>query len=159
MSCADTFLKSKLRKTSRRPQAPLRRRKLGLQSCARSSLNWLRSFQQARHVICDLDMTFCSPRLLQASHAKAEKKLQEERATLTRFDNELKELERVIKTKKQAVSDAELQLKKFEHDMQTLAKEKTAATNFVANLEKQFDWIQDESECVVFLLSFWFDGC
>ena len=155
MSCADTFLKSKLRKTSRRPQAPLRRRKLGLQSCARSSLNWLRSFQQARHVICDLHTTFCSPRLLQASHAKAEKKLQEERATLTRFDNELKELERVIKTKKQAASDAELRLKKFEHDMQTLAKEKTAATNFVANPQKQFDWMRDESECVVFLLSFW----
>jgi structural maintenance of chromosome 2 len=54
----------------------------------------------------------------------------------------------VIKNKKQAVSDAELQLKKFEHDMQTLAKEKTAATNFVANLEKQYDWIQDESEYV-----------
>lgn len=32
--------------------------------------------------------------------------------------------------------------------MQALAKEKTAATNFVANLEKQYDWIQDESEYV-----------
>lgn len=52
----------------------------------------------------------------------------------------------MIKGKKQAVADAELQLKKLEHDVQTLAKEKTAATNFVANLEKQYDWIQDESE-------------
>lgn len=86
----------------------------------------------------------------QAAHAKAEKKLQEERATLTRFDNELKELERVIKEKKQAVSDADLQLKKYEHDLQTLTKEKTAATNFVTNLEKQYDWIQDESEYVLF---------
>lgn len=34
--------------------------------------------------------------------------------------------------------------------MQALAKEKTAATNFVANLEKQYDWIQDESEYVRF---------
>jgi septal ring factor EnvC (AmiA/AmiB activator) len=84
----------------------------------------------------------------QAAHAKAEKKLQEERATLTRFDNELKELERVIKEKKQAVSDADLQLKKYEHDMQALTKEKTAAVNFVANLEKQYDWIPDESAYV-----------
>jgi len=39
-----------------------------------------------------------------------------------------------------------LQLKKIEHDMQTLAKEKTAATKLVSNLEKRYDWIQDESE-------------
>ena len=93
-------------------------------------------------------MTTSHPFSTQVSHAKAEKKLQEERATLTRFDNELKELDRVIKAKKQTISDADLQLKKFEHDMQALAKEKTAATNFVANLEKQYDWIQDESEYV-----------
>jgi structural maintenance of chromosome 2 len=48
----------------------------------------------------------------QAAHAKAEKKLQEKRATLTRIDNELKELERVIE-EKQGVSDADLQLKKI----------------------------------------------
>lgn len=52
----------------------------------------------------------------------------------------------MIKGKKQAVADAELQLKKLEHDVAALAKERTAAGNFVANLEKQFDWIQDESE-------------
>jgi hypothetical protein len=43
-----------------------------------------------------------------------------------------------------------LQLKKIEHDMQTLTKEKTAATNFISNLEKRYDWIQDESEYVLF---------
>jgi len=37
-------------------------------------------------------------------------------------------------------------VKKLEHDLQTLAKEKTAAANFVTNLEKQYDWIQDESD-------------
>jgi hypothetical protein len=37
--------------------------------------------------------------------------------------------------KKQAVLDADLQLKKYERDMQAL-KEKTATVNFVANLEK-----------------------
>ncbi|KZT64707.1 hypothetical protein DAEQUDRAFT_599662 [Daedalea quercina L-15889] len=80
------------------------------------------------------------------SFKKAERKLQEERATLSRFDNELKELERVIKEKKQAISDADLQLKKLEHDLQALAKEKTAAANFITNLEKQYDWIAEEHE-------------
>jgi len=65
---------------------------------------------------------------------------------LTRFDNELKELERVVKEKKQAISDADLQVKKLEHDIQNLAKEKTAATNFVANLERQYDWIVEECQ-------------
>lgn len=59
----------------------------------------------------------------------------------------------MIKDKKQAVADADLQVKKQEHDLQTLAKEKTAAANFVANLEKQYDWIQDESELVFHLTS------
>ncbi|OBZ73328.1 Structural maintenance of chromosomes protein 2 [Grifola frondosa] len=85
-------------------------------------------------------------RTSEASYAKAEHKLQEERATLTRFDNELKELERVIKEKKQAVSDAELQQKKLEHDLSTLGKEKTSSENFVSNLEKQYEWIADEHE-------------
>ncbi|KAH9841337.1 uncharacterized protein C8Q71DRAFT_883960 [Rhodofomes roseus] len=67
-------------------------------------------------------------------------------ATLSRFDNELKELERVIKEKKQAISDADMQLKKLEHDWQALAKEKPAATNFITNLEKQYDWIAEEHE-------------
>jgi structural maintenance of chromosome 2 len=63
---------------------------------------------------------------------------------LTRFDTELKDLELVIKDKKQAISDADLQLKKFEHDLQTLNKEKTSVSNFVAELEKQQEWIAED---------------
>jgi predicted nucleic acid-binding Zn-ribbon protein len=62
--------------------------------------------------------------ILQASHAKPERKLQEERATLTAFDNELRDLDHVIKGKKQVVSDFERQLKKLEHDLRTLESEK-----------------------------------
>ncbi|EMD35993.1 hypothetical protein CERSUDRAFT_156737 [Gelatoporia subvermispora B] len=82
----------------------------------------------------------------EASYAKAAQKLNEERATLTRFDNEIKELEQVVKEKKQAISDAELLLKKLEHEVQSLGKEKNAAVNFVANLEKQYEWIEEECE-------------
>ncbi|KAI0919976.1 hypothetical protein AcV5_001907 [Taiwanofungus camphoratus] len=82
----------------------------------------------------------------EATFAKADRKLHEERATLTRFDNELEELSRTVKEKKQAVSEADLQMKKLEHDIQTLNKERTTATNFVANLEKQYDWIAEDHE-------------
>ncbi|THH15903.1 hypothetical protein EW146_g4642 [Bondarzewia mesenterica] len=81
----------------------------------------------------------------EAEHAKAERRLQDERATLTRFDTELRELEGVIKEKKQAVSDADLELKKLEHEIQTMGKEKAAAMTNVTNLEKQFEWIAEEN--------------
>ncbi|KAG6829207.1 hypothetical protein H0H92_005336 [Tricholoma furcatifolium] len=80
----------------------------------------------------------------EAAHIEAERKLQEERATLSRFDNELKELANVIKEKKQANSEAELQIKSLEHSVQTLGKEKTTAANHVTNLEKLHEWIAEE---------------
>lgn len=54
----------------------------------------------------------------------------------------------MVKEKKQAISDADLQLKQLEHDLQALAKEKTAAANIITNLEKQYEWIVEEHECV-----------
>ncbi|GLB42839.1 putative condensin complex subunit SMC2 [Lyophyllum shimeji] len=80
----------------------------------------------------------------ETAHAKAAKKLQEELATLTRFDTELKALASVIKEKKQAVSQADLDIKSSEHAVQVLNKEKTAAANLVANLEKQYEWIAED---------------
>jgi hypothetical protein len=82
-----------------------------------------------------------------AAHAKAEKKLEEERPMPTRIDNELKELERMIKEKKQVVSDADLQLKKYKYSMQVLTKEKTATVNFVRTSSSSM--IPNESEYVL----------
>lgn len=69
---------------------------------------------------------------------------------MSRYDEELKSLDRVIKEKKQAISDADLTMTKLDHDLTSLNKEKTAAENFAANLEKQFEWIVEEREYVVF---------
>ncbi|KAI0067407.1 condensin complex subunit SMC2 [Artomyces pyxidatus] len=80
----------------------------------------------------------------EAAHAKAHEKLKEERATLTRFDNELRELEAVIKQKKAAGAEAELLIKQLEHDAQVLAKDKAAAFTAVTHLEKQYEWISEE---------------
>ncbi|KAF9220656.1 condensin complex subunit SMC2 [Gyrodon lividus] len=83
---------------------------------------------------------------IEAKHAKAEAKLQEERATLTQFDNELKELEEVIKAQKKGVSDAELNMKRLEHELGALEKEKIAQAGNVTSLEKQFVWIREECQ-------------
>ncbi|KAJ6577315.1 condensin complex subunit SMC2 [Mycena capillaripes] len=81
-----------------------------------------------------------------AAYDEADNKLQEERATLKRFDNELLSLDRVIKEKKQAISKIELAVQKLGIDIQNLSKDMHAATNMVANLEKEHEWIQDEKD-------------
>ncbi len=65
---------------------------------------------------------------------------------MTRFDNELKDLDEVIKGKKAAAGKADLQLKDLDHAVVNLNKEKVAATNYVSGLEKQFEWIVEEHE-------------
>ena len=82
----------------------------------------------------------------QAEHGEAERRLQEERATLTRFDAELHDLEEVIKAKKQAAVDADVSIKKLEHEVQALAKEKAGHLTGAINLERQHDWIAEESQ-------------
>jgi structural maintenance of chromosome 2 len=78
-------------------------------------------------------------------HGEAERRLQEERVTLTRFDAELRDLDEVIKAKKQAVVDVDVSIKKLEHDVHALAKDKAGHLTGAVNLERQHDWIEDES--------------
>ncbi|KAJ7671669.1 condensin complex subunit SMC2 [Mycena polygramma] len=82
----------------------------------------------------------------QAAYDEADNKLQEERATLKRFDNELLALDRVIKEKKQAISKAELTIQKLGIDVQNLNKDMHAATNMAASLEKEHEWIAEEKD-------------
>ncbi|KAH9955702.1 P-loop containing nucleoside triphosphate hydrolase protein [Russula dissimulans] len=78
-------------------------------------------------------------------HGGAEGRLREERTTLTRFDTELRDLDEVIKAKKQAASDTEVAIKKLEHDLQALAKERAGHVTAATNLERQYEWIAEES--------------
>jgi structural maintenance of chromosome 2 len=56
------------------------------------------------------------------------------------------ELEQVIKDKKNAAADADLQLKKLDHDMQSLRKDRSASASKVHDLEKLHEWILEEKE-------------
>jgi structural maintenance of chromosome 2 len=82
----------------------------------------------------------------QGDFAAAEKKLQAERAVLVRFDNELADLDRDLAAKRQEIVECELVLKKAEHDVGLVAKERAAAVGTRELLEKQFTWIQDEHQ-------------
>ena len=65
---------------------------------------------------------------------------------MSRFDDELKALDRVIKEKRAAASQADLEIQRLDHAIQALGKERTASMNSVANLEKQYDWILQDKE-------------
>jgi structural maintenance of chromosome 2 len=52
----------------------------------------------------------------------------------------------VIKVKKQAAVDANVSIKKLEHEVQALAKEKAGHLVGAINLERQHDWIAEESQ-------------
>ncbi|KAI9440164.1 hypothetical protein F5148DRAFT_1154121 [Russula earlei] len=77
----------------------------------------------------------------EAAHGEVERRLQEERVTLTRFDTELREQDEVIKARKQAAANAEVAINKFEHDLQAFTKEQAGHVTAMTNLEKQYEWI------------------
>ena len=61
------------------------------------------------------------------------------------FDMELCNLGEVIKAKKQAAANADILIKKVEHEVQALAKEKASHLMGATNLKKQYNWIMKES--------------
>lgn len=69
-------------------------------------------------------------------------------ATLSHFDTELKELNRVIKEKKGIISQADLNVQEIQHDIQALNKDKTSAANKVTSLEATYQWIAQDQEWV-----------
>jgi structural maintenance of chromosome 2 len=44
------------------------------------------------------------------------------------------------------VNELELSMKKIEHELVSLAKDKVAAVNTVGVLEKAYDWISEEKQ-------------
>jgi chromosome segregation ATPase len=85
----------------------------------------------------------------QAQHEEVSSKLQAELAALSRFDEEVKGLDAAMARIKGEITDAELDVKKTEHDIQTAQKEKTSAQSYVAALEKQHPWIPEEHRQVI----------
>jgi structural maintenance of chromosome 2 len=54
----------------------------------------------------------------------------------------------VIKARKQAAFDAKVAIKKPDHEVQAPAKEKAGHVTAATNLDKQYEWIAEESQWV-----------
>lgn len=83
---------------------------------------------------------------LQETHDLAQAELDDERAKLTGFDDELRALEDAIRSKNARITEESLEKQKLGHTVDKFHKEQQHAVQSVANMEKEYDWIADEKE-------------
>lgn len=86
--------------------------------------------------------------VIQAKHEKITAKLKKERATLTRFDDELAALDQVIKNTNQDIADLELEKQKVEHEQKTSQGQLAALLTQGKKMESKYPWILEEKQYV-----------
>lgn len=69
----------------------------------------------------------------------------EELAHLTRFDEQLKDLDKAISKKKDGVADCDVQLTKIDGELKSLEFQRQEALGHVKSLEKE-QWIKEQCQ-------------
>ncbi|MCJ1225784.1 Structural maintenance of chromosomes protein 2 [Toensbergia leucococca] len=80
------------------------------------------------------------------AHDIAQARLDDERAKLTGFDEELRALEETSKSKASRITEEGLEKQKLGHQIEKSQKEEQGATQTVILMEKEHEWIADEKE-------------
>ncbi|GAD93841.1 hypothetical protein AN5899.2 [Paecilomyces variotii No. 5] len=80
------------------------------------------------------------------AHDIAQAQLEDERAKLTGFDDELRDLEDAMRSKSSRITEESLEMQKLGHQLEKLHKDQQAAAQMVANMEKEHEWIADEKD-------------
>ncbi|KAG0153939.1 hypothetical protein PDIDSM_1318 [Penicillium digitatum] len=83
---------------------------------------------------------------LKDAHDIAQAQLDDERAKLTGFDEELRELEQAMKKKSSQITEDGLEAQKIGHQLEKLQKDQYTASQAVAHMEQEHEWIADEKE-------------
>ncbi|KAJ5154734.1 RecF/RecN/SMC [Penicillium coprophilum] len=83
---------------------------------------------------------------LKDAHDIAQAHLDDERAKLTGFDEELRELEQAMKSKSSQITEDGLEAQKLGHQLEKLQKDQHTASQAVAHMEQEHEWIADEKE-------------
>jgi structural maintenance of chromosome 2 len=81
-----------------------------------------------------------------SAHDVAQAELHDEQAKLISFDNELKDLENARTRKSKQISEESLEAQKLSHAVDKAAKDSAAASQMVAALEREHDWIPDTKD-------------
>lgn len=83
---------------------------------------------------------------LKETHDSLQAELDDERAKLHGFDDELKALEEAIRSKNARIADEGLEMQKLGHQIEKFHKEQQTAVQTVAQMEKEHEWIADEKD-------------
>ncbi|KAK0547892.1 Structural maintenance of chromosomes protein 2 [Tilletia horrida] len=82
---------------------------------------------------------------LQSDSETAQAKLNEERATLSHYDEELSTLREAGKAKRQEIADAELRVKAMRHDIEKAKQDCNSVEKQIKLLESQYEWLITEN--------------
>ncbi|KAI0421186.1 SMC2-like protein [Xylaria grammica] len=83
---------------------------------------------------------------LQETHDVAQAELDDERAKLTGFDDELRALEDATRSKNARIAEESLEMQKLGHQVEKFNKEQQNAVQAVAHMEQEHEWIADEKD-------------
>jgi len=83
---------------------------------------------------------------VQDAHDIAQAQLDDERAKLTGFDDELRSLEEATRSKASQITEESLEMQKLGHQIERFHKEQQAAVQTVAQMEREHEWIAEEKE-------------
>lgn len=72
--------------------------------------------------------------------------LDDERAKLSGFDEELQSLQGAIKTKNTRITEEALELQQLTHSVEKLIKEQSIVSQTLQALENEYEWIHDERD-------------
>ncbi|KAL2059513.1 hypothetical protein ABVK25_000806 [Lepraria finkii] len=76
----------------------------------------------------------------------AQARLDDERAKLTGFDEELKALEDASRSKSSRITEEGLEMQKLTHQIEKFHKDQQSAGQILKEMEKEHEWIADEKE-------------
>ncbi|TKA70387.1 hypothetical protein B0A49_03746 [Cryomyces minteri] len=79
-------------------------------------------------------------------HDLAQAQLDDERAKLTGFDEELRALEEASRAKSAQITEDGLEAQKLGHMIDNFQKQQQAASQSLSTMEKEHEWIADESD-------------
>ncbi|EKJ68513.1 hypothetical protein FPSE_11289 [Fusarium pseudograminearum CS3096] len=83
---------------------------------------------------------------LTETHDTVQAELDDERAKLHQFDDELRALDDATRSKNARIAEESLEMQKLVHLLEKFNKEQQGAAEKVARLEREFDWIADEKD-------------
>ena len=139
---------SKLSSTTKPLQQASREARLEVEQCggdlaaARENVEECESTIKA--LTDELDQLKSEHANVKDAHDLAQAHLDDERAKLSGFDEELKALEEASKSKTTQIAEDGLEAQKLGHQVEKVQKDRQSAAQFLTSMAKEHDWIEDE---------------